>query len=76
MKVYIEFVTVDRPDLKTKFWRVQPIGDPDLMLGYVKWFGRWRRYAFFPAPSCVFEKDCLRALADFCELKTREHANK
>lgn len=44
-------------------------GDP---LGEVKWFGRWRKYAFFPERDCVFEQDCLRVIAEFCERHTRE----
>lgn len=73
MSKYIEFVPLDRPDLKTKIWRVQPIGEPGILLGHVKWFGRWRRYALFTEPMTVFEKDCLRTLADFCEMKTKAH---
>lgn len=36
-------------------------------LGNVKWFGHWRRYAFYPRPGCVFDPGCLREIADFCE---------
>lgn len=57
---------------KTAVWSViAHEGNADL--GTVKWFGRWRRYAFFPAPATVFEKDCLRDLADFCDEITKEH---
>jgi len=42
-------------------------------LGEIAWFGRWRCYAFYPAGSTIFEKDCLRVIADFCEEKTKEH---
>ena len=45
----------------------------DDLLGYVQWFGRWRKYAFFPRPGSVFEKDCLRLIADFCERHTKTH---
>lgn len=51
-------------DVKTKYWET---------LGIVKWFGSWRRYAFFPKADTVFEKDCLRDIANFCESKTNEH---
>lgn len=72
MPEHIEFVPIDRPDLKTAVWQVQPIGEPRLPLGVVKWFGRWRCYSFFPEPRCVFEKDCLRAIAYFCECETNK----
>ena len=50
---------------KTKVWQVETAsGEP---LGEVKWFARWRKYSFFPLSHTVFEKDCLRDIADFCE---------
>lgn len=45
-------------------------------LGMVKWFGRWRRFSFFPTVGSVFDQECLRAIADFCEAKTAQHAVK
>ncbi len=42
-------------------------------LGAVRWFGRWRRYAFYPAIDTVFEQTCLREIANFCEHQTGEH---
>jgi len=43
------------------------------VLGTVAWYSQWRRYAFYPTHGTVFEQDCLREIADFCETKTREH---
>jgi hypothetical protein len=42
-------------------------------LGEVRWFGRWSQYAFFPFGGTVFEQDCLRDIATFCEQRTKEH---
>lgn len=33
-------------------------------LGVVKWWGRWRQYAFLPAGDCVFSAGCLTDIAD------------
>lgn len=57
---------------KTRMWTIQA-RDGGSYLGHVKWFGRWRKYCFFPAPECVFEQTCMREIADFIETKTREH---
>jgi len=38
-------------------------------IGEVKWFGRWRKYAFFPFDA-IFEEVCLRDIADFIERET------
>jgi hypothetical protein len=36
-------------------------------LGEIKWFGRWRQYAFFPEPNTVFEKQCMKDITNFLE---------
>jgi hypothetical protein len=43
-----------------------------IVLGYVKWFVQWRQYCFFPL-NAVFDKKCLREVADFCEQTTQSH---
>lgn len=60
---------------KTHEWRVQPKDNGALAacIGVVKWYGPWRKYTFQPYSSTVFEQDCLRDIADFCEKVTREH---
>lgn len=47
--------------------------EPKDWLGTIAWYGRWRCYAFTPAPSTIFEKTCMRDVADFCEKLTKEH---
>ncbi len=60
---------------KTKEWRVQPKDRPGLAacVGIVKWYGPWRKYTFTPYSHTVFEQDCLRDIADFCEQRTKDH---
>ena len=55
---------------KTQIWAVEAKADGAL-LGQMKWFSQWRRYAFYPEPDMVFEENCLRAIAAFCETVTR-----
>lgn len=59
---YVEFVDVTPEGRKTKIVEVRAVRDRAL-LGMIKWFGRWRRYAFFPEPGCVFEAGCLEVIA-------------
>ena len=42
------------------------------VVGRVKWHGAWRRYGFFPEPNTVWDHECLRTVALFCEEKTKE----
>lgn len=34
-------------------------------LGQIKWYGPWRKYAFFPEPNTIFETDCLTDITNF-----------
>lgn len=37
------------------------------VLGRVSWYSPWRRYSFFPEPGTLFESQCLRDIAAFCD---------
>ncbi len=57
------------PTRKTKVWEVQePRGEWEI--GYIKWYGAWRCYAFYPLQDTIYEKECLRFIADFCEAES------
>lgn len=43
------------------------------VLGQVRWFARWRCYGFYPHRETIFEQQCLRDIADFCEQRTKDH---
>jgi len=68
-----EFITFEEisPAPKTQRWAVLSTQGRDV-LGHVKWFGRWRKYCFFPAEGCVFEEKCMRDIALFIEDRTAE----
>jgi hypothetical protein len=70
---WIEFgKPVESESGKTFLWTVMP-KHGDILIGRIKWFGPWRCYALFPSPATVFERVCLRDIADFCEARTKEH---
>lgn len=70
MPKYIRFAFINQSDSgKTKIWEVMTV-DGQTVLGSVKWFGRWRKYSFAPASDTVFEEQCLRDIADFCQEQT------
>lgn len=56
---------------KTNIWRVS-----DAKGGYevaeIRWYGRWRRYALFPLGFTIFDHECLREVADFCETESKK----
>lgn len=35
-------------------------------LGFIKWFGRWRKYCFFPDEDTVFDNKCMDEISRFC----------
>lgn len=69
---YIDIIQEPRkPRRKTDTYEVRTkTGD---CLGWVKWFGRWRKYSFFPAYGTAFEQTCLRDISDFMEAATKSH---
>lgn len=56
---------------KTWVWSVENKRNQGLV-GIIRWFGKWRKYALYPEPETVFEEVCLRELSDFIEARTRE----
>lgn len=49
--------------------------DGYILLGEIRWYGSWRCYAFFPSANTLFERECMRTIADVCERMTRDHKN-
>lgn len=58
---------------KTEVWEVTSTrGDA---LGEIRWFGRWRQYAFFPASGTIYNPNCLAEIAGHVGWLTRRHRN-
>jgi len=60
---YLEFNVIGKKP-KTKVIEVTSklYGD---RLGIIKWFGRWRQYAFFPETGTIFNVDCLNDIQSY-----------
>jgi hypothetical protein len=71
---YVAFTldTTASSDRKTELWHVRATRDHAL-LGTIKWFGRWRQYAFFPEPGTIYNPDCLKLIGSHCQSLTRRH---
>lgn len=52
---------------KTKLWLV--IGN-DFELGKISFFGKWRKYCFYPNENTLFDNLCLSEIAIFCKEQT------
>lgn len=61
---------------KTFKYEVLTKDTPPIKLGEVRWFGRWRQYAFFPNFETVFEKQCMRDITNFLETLMAERKAK
>jgi hypothetical protein len=71
---YIQFVDAGYSSSgKTRVWEVATRDDAKDVIGEVRWFASWRCYAFYPYDKTVFEKTCLRDIANFCEDSTSFH---
>ena len=70
MPKWIKFELLDATR-KTKRWQVQM--QEGTALGSVHWYGAWRQYCFFPLADTIYERQCLRDIAQFCETQSRLH---
>lgn len=50
---------------KTLKYNIYTKDTPPIKLGEIRWFGRWRQYAFFPEPNTVYEKQCMQDITNF-----------
>ena len=41
-------------------------------LGEIRFFPRWRKYSFYPYSQTIYEADCLRDIANFCQARTSD----
>lgn len=64
--------TFDGSTGKTSRWTVVN-KDTGEYIGMVKWYGRWRGYAFFPKQETIYEQRCLRDIAEFIEQQNIAH---
>ena len=67
--IYVDFLCESKSG-KTNIYQVISNG---IHLGDIKWYASWRRYAFYPNEETVYEKDCLRDIANFLAMATQEH---
>jgi len=42
-------------------------------VGQIKWFGRWRKYCFFPNKDTVFDSKCLSDISGFMDRLMQDH---
>ena len=62
MDGYIYFNEI-RTKKKTKHFEITSIST-DLVLGEIKWYAQWRKYAFFPHEETFFDEKCLKVIFD------------
>lgn len=52
---------------KTKLFDVY---SGEIELGKICFFGRWRKYVFYPEPDTLYDHLCLIEISDFCKKQT------
>lgn len=71
MFTLVDFHEIPDSSRATHIWSVRSKRS-NIELGQVRWFGRWRTYAFFPAPDTVFNTLCLRGIEAFIRAAMNE----
>lgn len=69
---YLTFLKLDGYDRKTYVFDVYNEG---MCLGQVKWFGKWRKYTFFPLENTTYDAKCLGEIVRFMDglMEDRKH---
>lgn len=70
--------------LRFLYLRASPSGKTDIvgvysgptMLGEIRWYPRWRQYAFHPNEGTLYNPECLTDIAQHVEEMTRQHRAK
>ena len=63
MSKYLEFNTLEQKP-KTKVIEIVSKRGGE-RLGIIKWYPRWRQYAFFPEANTIFNIECLNDIILF-----------
>jgi hypothetical protein len=71
---FIRFELFSSDQKKTKKWMIWSASLN--VIGVIKWFGRWRKYCFFPEPETAFEEVCLGEISEFIQMMTQKHKRK
>lgn len=60
---YLRFNEYDSASGKTKIVNVYSARSGD-KLGEIRWFGRWRQYAFFPGEGTIWNPECMKEICE------------
>lgn len=71
---YIHFNKLNNTGKKTEMYEILSISR-DALLGYIKWYGPWRQYCFFPECDTIFNKGCLNTINEFINKLMQERNN-
>lgn len=72
---YLRFVEADSPYRNTRLVEVRSVSS-DVILGTIRWFGRWRQYTFWPDGGTTFNPACMKQIAARCLEMSRDHTAK
>jgi hypothetical protein len=59
---------------KTKVWEVRN-NKHHTVIGYIKWYGGFRKYCFYPLPDTLFDHHCLLLIHDHLSDVNIDHRN-
>ena len=71
--LHFEFLGVEEKEGKYTVWVCKNNKNPDVWLGFVVWYERWKQYCFEPIGSKIFSADCLADVKDFVDRVNWEH---
>lgn len=71
MKKYLFFVIVEGKTEVTNRWVIGLEKRPNVRLGEIYWFRKWKKYVFVPDNDTVWAKGCLTEVIEFIDDLTK-----
>jgi len=76
IRTNFQYFTVTLFESKPKTMVLALISRHNDTLGFIKWYGPWRQYCFFPSIETLFSKGCLADVETVLEEVNKHHKHK
>lgn len=67
------YLTFHERECKTKTKVFEIINIKNYSVGFIKWFGAFRKYSFEPNEDTIWDSNCLLEVVDFIDKLMLEH---
>lgn len=71
-----DFLVIKEYQNTGKTLKFEVINKSDILLGYIQWYGPFRKYCFYPSSNTLWDNKCLKDIVKVLEQLMNERKNK